>query len=398
MAKTEEALQTPIWQIFLIFLRLGLTSFGGPVAHLGYFRHEFVERRHWLEDHIYADLVALCQFLPGPASSQVGMGIGLSKAGLRGAVAAWAGFTLPSAFILMLFAYGVGASGPSALSGGWLQGLKIAAVAVVAQALVGMARQLCPDFARRLLALCAALIAFLLSGISGQLIALFLTAICGWLFLPSVSPTSDHQQMFAGSHRQAVVSNLLFVLLLFGLPFVVAGQHYLELVDSFFRAGALVFGGGHVVLPLLQAEVVEKGWLSKDLFLAGYGAAQAVPGPLFTFSAYLGAAMGSGYGRMVSGLVCLLAIFLPSLLLLIGILPYWDRLRRYAVVRRALLGVNAGVVGLLAAAFVDPVLTSGIHGFSDLLLAFVAFWLLYSRQLPAWLVVLCCGIAGAILG
>lgn len=386
------------WQIFLIFLRLGLTSFGGPVAHLGYFHHEFVERRRWLKEEAYADLVALCQFLPGPASSQVGMGIGLSRAGLRGAVAAWAGFTLPSAFILMLFAYGVGASAPSVMSGGWLQGLKIAAVAVVAQALVGMARQLCPDFARRLLALCAALIAFILPGISGQLIALFLTAICGWLFLPSVSTVSDHLQLFAGSHKQAVVSNLLFVLLLFGLPFVVAGEHYLELVDSFFRAGALVFGGGHVVLPLLQAEVVEKGWLSKDLFLAGYGAAQAVPGPLFTFSAYLGAAMGSGYGRMVSGLVCLLAIFLPSLLLLIGILPYWERLRRYAVVRRSLLGVNAGVVGLLAAAFIDPVLTSGIHGFFDLLLAVVAFWLLYFRRLPAWLVVLCCGIAGAIPG
>ncbi len=311
-----------IGQIFKIFLRLGLTSFGGPVAHLGYFRQEFVERRRWLEDDVYADLVALCQFLPGPASSQVGIGIGLSQGGLRGGIAAWAGFTLPSAIVLVLFAYGLETIGETATTGGWLGGLKIAAVAVVAQAVWGMANKLCPDSGRRILALLAALIAYLSVGVFGQLAALGLSALCGYLFFSSADKTGNEKShLFPANHPQALGSLVLFFLLLVGLPVVASLGHFPALFDSFYRAGSLVFGGGHVVLPLLQAEVVDNGWLNKDLFLAGYGAVQAVPGPLFTFSAYLGAAMESGLVRWWSALLCVVAIFLPSFLLVVGILP-----------------------------------------------------------------------------
>lgn len=387
-----------IWAIFRIFLRLGLTSFGGPVAHLGYYRQEFVERRKWLKEESYADLVALCQFLPGPASSQVAIGIGLSQGGLRGGIAAWCGFALPSAVALILFAYGVSVFESSTYAG-VLMGLKIAAVAVVAYAVVGMARKLCPDVERRFVAVVAMLLALSISGFSGQFMALAFAALCGWLFFTGNSPaeTMDHGRLYSGSQRQALISKSLFVVLLFGLPMIVGDSFYLHLVDSFFRSGSLVFGGGHVVLPLLQAEVVGRGWLSKDLFLAGYGAAQAVPGPLFTFSAYLGAAMESGVMRWIGGFVCLLAIFLPSFLLLIGILPHWDRLRRDTRIRRILSGVNAGVVGLLSAAFFTPVVTSGIHGFLDLLLAGFAFWLLQFRAVPSWGVVLVCGFGGVLI-
>lgn len=393
MNNSEE--QNSLWQIFRVFLRLGLTSFGGPIAHLSYFHNEFVVRRRWLKEESYADLVALCQFLPGPASSQVGIGIGLSQAGLRGGIAAWCGFTLPSAIALILFAYGVGFFAHGSVSG-FLAGLKIAAVAVVAQAVLGMAHKLCPDTVRRAVAIIAAAMALLLSGLSGQLLALAFAALCGWFFLSgdNTSAAEEHEPLFQGSKRQSNVGNLLFILLLFGLPLVVGDNHYLQLVDSFFRSGSLVFGGGHVVLPLLQAEVVGHGWLDKELFVAGYGAAQAVPGPLFTFSAYLGAAMESGIGRWFSGLICLVSIFLPSFLLLMGILPYWESLRRNVAVRRVLSGVNAGVVGLLAAAFFSPVLSSGIHGVPDLLLAGFAFWLLRFRAFPSWSVVLICGVGG----
>lgn len=385
-------------QIFRIFLRLGLTSFGGPVAHLGYFRQEFVERRRWLQDEVYADLVALCQFLPGPASSQVGIGIGLSKGGISGAIAAWCGFTLPSAIVLVLFAGGLGYLAPDATAGGWLAGLKIAAVAVVAQAVWGMAVKLCPDTLRRVTALIAALIASVFAGVGGQLTALFLAALCGRLFMAAPDREStEKSHLFSAGHRQSLVSLSLFTILLFGLPLAAFLGHPAALFDSFYRAGSLVFGGGHVVLPLLQAEIVEQGLLGKDLFLAGYGAVQAVPGPLFTFSAYLGAAMGSGAERWLLALICLVAMFLPSFLLVVGILPYWDRLRSLSFVRRILLGVNAGVVGLLAAAFVDPVVTSGIHGIFDLLLALFAFWLLQFRSFPSWGVVLLCGILGGVV-
>ncbi|MBN1958365.1 MAG: chromate efflux transporter [Desulfuromonadales bacterium] len=385
-------------QIFRVFLRLGLTSFGGPIAHLGYFHHEFVVRRRWLKEEAYADLVALCQFLPGPASSQVGIGIGLSQAGLRGGIAAWCGFTLPSAVVLILFAYGVGLFASESVNG-FLAGLKIAAVAVVAHAVLGMAQKLCTDTPRRLVAVIATLLALLVSGLSGQLLALLFAAFCGWFFISGerAGAAGEHEMRFQGSRTQAKLSGLLFVILLFGLPLAVGDRHYLQLFDGFFRSGALVFGGGHVVLPLLQAEVVGHGWLDKELFVAGYGAAQAVPGPLFTFSAYLGAAMETGVARWISGLICLTAIFLPSFLLLIGILPHWERLRLNTTVRRILSGVNAGMVGLLTAAFFTPVFTSGIHGISHLLLAGFSFWMLKFKAMPSWSVVLVCGIAGLVL-
>lgn len=390
--------QNSPWQIFRVFLRLGLTSFGGPIAHLGYFHHEFVVRRRWLKEEAYADLVALCQFLPGPASSQVGIGIGLSQAGLRGGIAAWCGFTLPSAVVLILFAYGVGLFASESVNG-FLAGLKIAAVAVVAHAVLGMAQKLCADTARRAVAVIATLLALLVSGLSGQLLALLFAAFCGWFFISgeSVGAAEVHEMRFQGSRLQGKIAGGLFVILLFGLPLIVGDRHYLQLFDSFFRSGALVFGGGHVVLPLLQAEVVGHGWLDRELFVAGYGAAQAVPGPLFTFSAYLGAAMETGVARWTSGLICLTAIFLPSFLLLIGILPHWERLRLNTTVRRILSGVNAGVVGLLTAAFFTPVFTSGIHGISHLLLAGFSFWMLNSKNVPSWSVVLVCGIAGLVL-
>ena len=389
---------SPAKEVFLAFLRLGCTSFGGPVAHLGYFREEFVVRRKWLREEVYADLVALCQFLPGPASSQVGIGIGLSRAGLPGALAAWAGFTLPSAIALILFAFGLGWLGTAGDSG-WLQGLKVAAVAVVAQAVLGMAKNLCPDTPRRLLALAAALIALLVAGVQGQLLALILVALIGWRFAGQPSVDGEQHLHIQVGHRTAIGSQLLFFGLLLLLPLIanLSHSHAFELFDSFFRAGSLVFGGGHVVLPLLQAEVVTPGWLSGDLFLAGYGAAQAVPGPLFTFSAYLGAAMQSGFGRWLGGMLCLGAIFLPSFLLIVGILPYWDRLRRNSAVRKLLYGVNAGVVGLLAAAFVTPVISSGIHDLLGLLLAALAYWLLVYRRTAPWLVVLVCGATGSVL-
>lgn len=386
-------------QIFTVFFKLGLTSFGGPVAHLGYFRREFVERRGWLRDEVYADLVALCQFLPGPASSQVGIGIGLARGGLCGALAAWTGFTLPSAVALVLFAGGLGVLGSEAGTGGWLGGLKIAAVAVVAQAVWGMAARLCPDAGRRLLALVAAFVAFLFSGVGGQLIALSLAALGGWFFMTDPD-AGEHgkSRLFTAGHRQSILCLTLFAVLLATLPVLAAFDRNAALFDSFYRAGALVFGGGHVVLPLLQAEVVANGWLSEDLFLAGYGAVQAVPGPLFTFSAFLGAAMETGPARWGSALICLVAIFLPSFLLVVGILPYWDRLSSLSAVRRVLAGVNAGVVGLLAAAFIDPVVSSAIHGPIGLLLAGFSFWLLQFRSFPSWGVVLMCGLVGTLIG
>ena len=398
MTEEKGTTRQTVGEIFRTFLRLGLTSFGGPVAHLGYFHHEFVKRRNWLKEEAYADLVALCQFLPGPASSQVGIAIGLTRGGVPGALAAWAGFTLPSAVALILFAFGLGRLGTLGDSG-WLQGLKVAAVAVVAQALVGMAQKLCPDRPRQILALVAALLALLVAGIKGQILALVLAALLGRHYAVAEAPGEDSAAKIRTEPRHANSCLILFFSLLLLLPLLAgfSGSHVLALFDSFYRSGSLVFGGGHVVLPLLQAEVVSPGWLSKDLFLAGYGAAQAVPGPLFTFSAYLGAAMNSGFARWLGGLWCLLAIFLPSFLLVAGILPHWERLRGDSRVRKLLYGINAGVVGLLAAAFVTPVLSSGIHGPLSLLLAVLAYWLLVYRQAAPWLVVVICGVAGAVL-
>ena len=383
--------------VLAVFFRLGLTSFGGPVAHLGYFRDEFVTRRRWLDDRSYADLVALCQFLPGPASSQVGIAIGLLRASYLGALAAWIGFTLPSAAAMIAFGYGVEALGHAAGSG-WLHGLKVAAVAVVAQAVLGMARTLAPDRARATLAVVAAIIVLALPSAAGQIAAIVLGGGVGMALLTAVAvePASLPLRV---SHPVGTALLVLFFVLLIGLPLLAAAipSHALAEFDAFYRAGSLVFGGGHVVLPLLQASVVPPGWVSNDAFLAGYGAAQAVPGPLFTFAAYLGTVMGPQPNGWIGGLICLVAIFLPSFLLVIGALPYWEQLRRRPLAQAALRGVNAAVVGLLLAALYQPVWTVGITNATDFALAIAAFILLFMWQTPPWLVVLLSAAAGALI-
>jgi chromate transporter len=383
---TEDGRSLP--EVFGVFLKLGLTSFGGPVAHLGYFRDEFVVRRKWLDDRIYADLVALCQFTPGPASSKVGIGIGLARAGLPGAFAAWLGFTLPSALALLLFAYGV-QNFATDLDAGWLHGLKVVAVAVVAQAVWGMARNLTPDAPRFTVALIAAAVTLAWPASWGQVAAILCGGVVGYA-LSWGRQEGEHVAMTIPLGKAAgAISLTLFFALLLGLPFLALTfpSQALAFFDSFYRAGSLVFGGGHVVLPLLQAEVVPPGWVSNDAFLAGYGAAQAVPGPLFTFAAYLGAMMGPEPNGWLGAFLCLLAIFLPAFLLVFGVLPFWDALRQVPAVRSALTGVNAAVVGLLLAALYDPVWTSGILGRADFGLGLAAFALLVFWKVPPWLVV-----------
>ena len=386
-------------EVFRIFLRLGLTSFGGPVAHLGYFRGEFVLRRKWLDEGAFADIVALCQFLPGPASSQVGITVGILRAGLPGALAAWLGFTMPSALAMILFGYGVTRFGD--LSGAaWLHGLKIVAVAVVAQAVWGMARSLCPDPERATVAVGAAILALLVPSAAGQVGAIAAGALIGWGLLANAAPAEAGGPLRVHLPRAwSIAAGILFFGLLIGLPLVAAALPVqpVRLFDSFYRSGALVFGGGHVVLPLLQAEVVPPGWVSNDVFLAGYGVAQAVPGPLFTFSAYLGTVMGPAPNGWAGGLICLVAIFLPSFLLLIGALPFWDELRRRPAVQSALRGVNAAVVGLLLAALYRPVWTSAIFGPADFALGLVAFLLLALWAVPPWLVVILGAIAATLV-
>jgi chromate transporter len=374
--------------VFGVFLRLGLTSFGGPVAHLGYFHDAFVVRRRWLDERTYADLVALCQFLPGPASSQVGMAVGLSRAGIPGALAAWTGFTVPSAVALVLFAYVVGEFQSAA--GPWLHGLKIAAVAVVAQAVLSMQRSLAPDRARATLAVAAALVTIVVPTSAGQVAAIALGGLIGMAMgAPASIPSEAAPIELAVGRRTGSIALLLFFVLLIGLPLAAAttGDLLVRRIDAFYRSGALVFGGGHVVLPLLQAEVVPPGWVSRDQFLAGYGAAQAVPGPLFTFAAYLGAVMGGAW----TALACLLAVFAPSFLLIVGTLPFWESLRRKPWAQSALTGINAAVVGLLLAALYDPVWTSGIKTPRDFAIGIVAFLLLTTWKVTPWLVVLLCG-------
>jgi chromate transporter len=381
-------------EVFAAFLKLGLTSFGGPVAHIGYFRNEFVERRKWLDEASYADIVALCQFLPGPASSQVGMSIGLLRAGYLGALAAWTGFTLPSAVILVLFAYGV-AFARDALHSGWLHGLKVAAVAVVALAILGMIRSLTPDRERASVAVIAAIVALAVPSALGQIGAIVIGACVGLVRFGN-GVTAEHSKLAIPTSRAGgILALAIFATLLVALPVIAAvtGDRNIQLFDTFYRVGSLVFGGGHVVLPLLKAEVVPSGWIGSDAFLAGYGAAQAVPGPLFTFAAYLGAVIG-GLGAAV---ICLVAIFLPSFLLTAGILPFWDELRRKSIAQAALSGVNAAVVGLLLAAFYDPVWTSGILSKADFGLAAVAFLLLFLWRVPPWLVVVICAVGGQLL-
>jgi len=383
-------------QVFAAFLKLGVTSFGGPIAHLGYFRHEFVTRRKWLDEPSYADIVALCQFLPGPASSQVGITIGLLRAGLAGALAAWLGFTAPSALAMMAFGYGVTAFGDLGHAA-WLHGLKIVAVAVVAQAVWGMAQSLCPDRPRVTLAIGAAVLTLLLPSAVGQVGVIALGALIGWRWLPGDAGKTANAIHVPLSRRAGFAAFAIFVVLLILLPLAAGATqvHAIGLIDAFYRSGSLVFGGGHVVLPLLQQEVVPPGWISNDAFLAGYGAAQAVPGPLFTFAAYLGTAMQPSPNGWLGALICLVAIFLPSFLLLFGALPFWNDLRQRAEIQSALRGVNAAVVGLLLAALYTPVWTSAIGRPVDFAIAAVAFLLLVFWKVPPWLVVVLGALASA---
>jgi chromate transporter len=385
-------------EVLRVFLKLGLSCFGGPIAHIGYFRAEFVERRRWLDEQAYVDLVALCQFLPGPASSQVGFSIGLMRAGYLGGLAAWTGFTLPSALLLVLFAYGAGALvGP--LGNGLLHGLKLVAVAIVAQAVWGMARSLCPDRERASIAALAAVLILFSTSSWAQIGAILLGGIAG-LWLCGGAPPAMHGHMSVPVSRKAgVVALALFFLLLLGIPIVqsfVAAQG-VALFDAFYRSGALVFGGGHVVLPLLRQAFVTPGWVSDDAFLAGYGAAQAVPGPLFTFSAYLGTVVRATPHGLPGAVLGLLAIFLPGVLILVGTLPFWEAFRKRAVAQAAMRGVNAAVVGLLAAALCNPVWTSAVRTPADFAVALVGFVLLTAWRTPPLIVVLFSALAGMAL-
>ncbi|MCO5144922.1 MAG: chromate efflux transporter [Aquamicrobium sp.] len=396
--ETASGSQGAAGEVLVAFLKLGLTSFGGPIAHLGYFREEFVARRRWIDDRGYADLVALCQFLPGPASSQVGFALGLQRAGAKGALAAWVGFTLPSAILLVLFAWSAGAiAGPLGL--GLLHGLKVAAVAIVAQAVWGMARALCPDRQRAGIAVAAVVIVTVLGGVSGQFAAILAGALAGlWLCRDeSAGQGQDAGLHFPVSKAAGVAALAVFALLLVGLPLLAAAvpMQALAVVDAFYRAGALVFGGGHVVLPLLEAEIVAPGWVSADAFLAGYGAAQAVPGPLFTFAAFLGALLEPAPNGIAGAALALVAIFLPGLLLLTGALPFWSALRARPRIRAPMAGVNAAVVGILGAALYDPVWTAAIRRPEDFALALVCFAALTVWKSPPWIVVLIAAAGGA---
>jgi chromate transporter len=382
-------------EVLWVFLKLGLISFGGPIAHIGYFRDEFVMRRRWLDDATYSDLVALCQFLPGPASSQVGFSIGLMRAGYLGGLAAWTGFTLPSAIALVLFAYGAHALvGP--VGTGLLHGLRLVAVAIVAQAVVGMARTLCPDRQRASIAALAMVLILYNSASLMQIGAILFGGVAGLLVCRTPPPISTAPTLMPVSRRVAVASLTTFVLLLVGLPLLLrsVSQPGITLFDAFYRSGALVFGGGHVVLPLLRDAFVAPGWVSDRAFLEGYGAAQAVPGPLFTFAAYLGAVVRPTSHAVAGAAIGLIGIFLPGMLILVGALPFWDTLRSRAAPQAAMRGINAAVVGLLGAALYRPVWTSSIITTADLSLALIGFVLLTAwRTRPLWVVIL-----GALAG
>jgi chromate transporter len=390
-----EAGKGSIFEVLRVSTRLGLTSFGGPVAHLGYFHEEYVKRRRWIDEESYADLVALCQFLPGPASSQVSIAIGIARAHILGGVAAWVGFTLPSALALVAFAFGIG-SFASTSDLGWLHGLKVVAVAVVAQAVWGMARSLCPDRERATIAILVSLVTLAWPTAIGQLSSIAIAGVLGLILFSTGTSSAGSHMRFPISKKTGIAAWLLFFIILLVLPLLrhMTSSHALEVFDSFYRVGSLVFGGGHVVLPLLQAEVVGPGWLTNEQFVAGYGAAQAVPGPLFTFSAYLGAVMGPEPNGLNGAALALVAIFFPSFLLVIGALPFWDLLRSNALFQSALKGVNAAVVGLLLTALYNPVWTSAIHSSADFGLGLIAFGLLMFWRFPPWLVVTLTALGG----
>jgi len=388
-------------EVLRVFLRLGLSSFGGPIAHIGYFRDEFVTRRRWLDEQAYADLVALCQFLPGPASSQVGFSIGLMRAGYAGGLAAWTGFTLPSAIALLLFAYGVGSLG-GPVGTGLLHGLKLVAVAIVAQAVWGMARSLCPDRERASIAAVAALIILFSPSSPAQIAAILLGAIAGLILCRAAPAPAEGHVAMPVSRGAGVIALAAFSILL-ACVLLLAGRlpsQGFDLFAAFYRSGALVFGGGHVVLPLLREAFVSPGWIGDDAFLAGYGAAQAVPGPLFTFSAYLGALVTPQPHGVAGAVLGLFGIFLPGILILVGTLPFWDTFRRRSGAQAAMRGVNAAVVGLLGAALYDPVWTSSVKAPGDFAIALVGFVLLVAWRAPPLIVVLvsaCGGIALALV-
>ncbi|MCC6238495.1 MAG: chromate efflux transporter [Dehalococcoidia bacterium] len=396
-AHDTRAARSSLAEIALVSTRLGLTSFGGPVAHLGYFRAEYVERRRWLSDAAYADLVALCQFLPGPASSQVGIGIGLLRGGLVGGLVAWLGFTLPSAAALTLFALSL--SSFDLADAGWLHGLKVVAVAIVAQAVWGMMRSLAPDRPRATIAILSALVILSLQTALSQIAVILVAGLLGWRLLRAGDGPREAERLHAQIPRALVVAAwVAFIGLLVALPLArrATDSHVVAMVDTYFRVGSLVFGGGHVVLPLLQAEVVPD-WVSRDSFIAGYGAAQAVPGPLFTFAAYLGAVSDVPPGGVTGAAIALGAIFAPSFLLMVGALPLWSLVRARDAFQSALRGVNASVVGILGAALYDPVWTSAIGGPLDVALALGAFGLLQVWRVSPWLVVALAAGAGQAL-
>lgn len=381
------------WEIFLVSTKLGLTSFGGPTAHLGYFHEEYVRRRKWMDEKSYADLVALAQFLPGPASSQVGIGIGVMRAGVLGGIISFIGFTLPSVIALILFALLL--TGFDVGNAGWLHGLKVVAVAVVAHAILGMAKNLTPDLKRKAIALFALLGTLLWQTAFTQVSVILVAAFIGFLLFQQHDKTEETSAKFPIAKSVSVISLLLFFGLLFLLPVVreLTGSYWIAMFDSFYRSGSLVFGGGHVVLPLLEQELVPTGWISEEAFLAGYGATQAVPGPLFTFAAYLGTVMKGWQG----GLVATIAVFLPAFLLILGALPFWDRLRSNPKIKGAIMGVNAAVIGILISAFYFPIWTSSILAPTDFALAAILFSMLAYWKLPPWIIVITGAIGGSLL-
>lgn len=387
---------TRLMEVCRAFLKMGCISFGGPVAHIGYFHEEFVRRRGWVDDRAYGDLVALAQFLPGPASSQVVFALGMTRGGVLGGILASLCFTLPSAVLMILFAHGVTALGD--LHGaGWLHGLKLAAVAIVAQAVWGMGNSLCPDRPRVTISLVAAALVLAWPGAAGQIgVILVGSAVGWWLYRKATVAEEKHDSGREGGHIGAVLVLITFFLLLFVLPIVasVSGRKELLVFDGFYRAGSLVFGGGHVLLPLLRAEVVPRGWVDDSAFLAGYGAAQAVPGPLFTFAGYLGTVMEPGPYAWLHGLWCLLAIFLPAWLLIAGALPFWQTLRTRNWAQAAMRGANAAVVGILLAALYNPIWKEGVRDALDFATVLAAFGLLQWWRLPAWFIVLLSAAAG----
>jgi chromate transporter len=386
-------------EVLLVSTRLGLTCFGGPIAHLGYFHEEYVKQRKWVDEQSYADLVALCQFLPGPASSKIGIAIGIIRAGIPGGVLAWLGFTLPSALALVAFAYGVSTIGGAA-DAGWLHGLKVVAVAVVALAVWGMACMLCPDRERATVAIVTAVVALAWPTAWGQILPIIVAGLIGWRFFrPPERPPSALHIRAPISRGVGIICWVLFFGLLIGLPFVrqIEPSQTLAVFDSFYRVGSLVFGGGHVVLPLLQAEVVGPGWVTNESFVAGYGATQAVPGPLFTFAAYLGFVMLPEPNGLTGAVLALVAIFLPAFLMTIGSLPFWDLVRTRSQYQAALRGINAAVVGLLLGALYHPVWTAAIHTPIDFGLGLLAFGLLAFWKWTPWIVVVLTALGAEVI-